>query len=84
MGGRTLFLRTAETIRLAHSHPVFLPGHHDCRPDAQFFADWVTDLINETKTRKLASDADRQHLLDLYGQALAFYTQKAQNGCPAN
>jgi hypothetical protein len=78
------FLRTAETIRLAHSSPVYLPGHHDCRLDAQFFADWVSDLINETGTRKLASETDRQHLLDLYGQALAFYTHKLQNGCSGN
>jgi len=38
----------------------------------------------ETKTRKLPSEADREHLLDLYGQALAFYTQKSQQGCPLN
>jgi hypothetical protein len=78
------FLRTADTIRLAHSSPVFLPGHRDCRPDAKYFVDWVNDLINETKTRKLPSAADREHLLDLYGQALAFYTQKFQQGCSPN
>jgi hypothetical protein len=72
------FLRTAETFRLAHSSPVFLPGHRDCRPDAKYFVDWVNDLIAATKTRKLPSEADREHLLDLYGQALAFYTQKSQ------
>lgn len=75
------FLRTAETIRLAHSSPVFLPGHDDCRPDAQFFVDWMNDLISLTKTRPLPSASDRAQLLDLYGQALAFYTQKLQQGC---
>ena len=84
MGGRTLFPAHGRHHSPGAFPPVFLPGHHDCRPDAQFFTEWVTDLINETKTRKLASEADRQHLLDLYGQALAFYTQKSQNGCPAN
>lgn len=78
------FLRTADTIRLAHSSPVFLEGHRDCRPDAKYFVDWMNDLINETKTRKLPSAADREHLLDLYGQALAFYTQKYQQGCSPN
>jgi len=78
------FLRAAETFRLAHSSPVFLPGHHDCRPDAKYFVDWVTDLVNETKTRKLPSEADREHLLDLYGQALTFYMQKLDQGCAAN
>jgi hypothetical protein len=78
------FLRTADTIRLAHSSPVFLQGHRDCRPDAKYFVDWMNDLINDTKIRKLPSEADREHLLDLYGQALAFYTQKFQQGCSPN
>ena len=78
------FLRTADTIRLAHSSPVYLAGHRDCRPDAKYFVDWVTDLINETQTRKLPSETDREHLLDLYGRALAFYTQKFQQGCLPN
>jgi hypothetical protein len=78
------FLRTVETIRLAHSCPVFLEGRYDCRPDAKYFADWVGDLIKETQTRPLPSEADRAHLLDLYGQAQAFYTQKIQQGCSSN
>jgi hypothetical protein len=78
------FLRTADTIRLAHSSPVFLPGHRDCRPDAKYYADWVSDLIDKTKTEKLPPAADRDHLLDLYGQALAFYLQRYRQGCSAN
>jgi hypothetical protein len=78
------FLRTAETFRLAHSSPVFLPGHRDCRPDAKYFVDWVTDLMHQTQTGKFPSQADREHLLDLYGQALTFYAQKFEQGCAAN
>ena len=78
------FLRTADTIRLAHSSPVFLPGHHDCRPDAKYFVDWISDLISATKTRKFPTAADQDRLQDLYGQALAFYTQKSQQGCSPN
>ena len=78
------FLRTADTIRLAHSSPVFLEGHHDCRPDAKYFVDWISDLISATKTRKFPAAADQDHLQNLYGQALAVYTQKSQQGCSPN
>jgi hypothetical protein len=78
------FLRTAETFRLAHSSPVFLRGHRDCRPDAQYFIDWVNDLIGATKARKFASPSDQEHLLYLYGQGLAFYQQKLRQGCSAS
>jgi len=75
------FLRTADTIRLGHSTPVFLPGHRDCRPDAKYFVDWMNDLIHKTKDRKFAAVSEREHLLDLYGQALDFYNQRFQRGC---
>jgi hypothetical protein len=80
------FLRPGLTIRLAHTSPVYLKGHADCRPDAQFFVNWMNDLISLTKadTKRFSSDAERDDALKIYDQALAFYEQKLQQGCGGN
>jgi hypothetical protein len=80
------FLRPGLTIRLAHTSPVYLKGHDDCRPDAQFFINWMNDLINLTKadTKRFSSEAERGDTLNIYGDALAFYEQKLQQGCGGN
>jgi len=44
------FLATRESIRLAHSTPVYLDGHWDARGDAQYFAAWINELIEQTQS----------------------------------
>ncbi len=78
------FLRTGDTIRLAHSSPVYLPGKRDCRPDAKYFVGWMNDLIAETNKQKFPAAKDREHLLGVYERALAFYNQKFEQGCAEN
>ncbi|MGH7485332.1 MAG: hypothetical protein ACREMY_06950, partial [bacterium] len=74
------FLATKESIRLAHSAPFYLDGHWDTRPDAQYFADWIGDLIEQTERdqNRFASEAQRDEVLALYRRALAIYAAKAR------
>jgi hypothetical protein len=79
------FLRTGVTIRLAHTSPVSLQGHWNCRRDAQYFVNWMNDLINQTKAdpKRFSSPEEREQTLRIYRGALAFYKQKLQWGCRA-
>jgi len=80
------FLRPGVTIRMAHTSPVYLKGHYDCRPDAQFFIGWMNDLIRETQAdpQRFSSPSQREEILKIYAKALAFYQSKLQQGCRAD
>ena len=80
------YLRGGDTLRLAHTSPLYLPGHFDCRPDAKYFVNWVNNLIHQTKEnpKRFPSAMEQEQELDTYGQALAFYQQKLQRGCLGN
>ncbi len=77
------FSREGETLRLAHTSPVYLPGHYDCRSDAKYYVNWINNLINQTKENLKRFPSTEEQTLDLntYGQALAFYQQKFEHGC---
>jgi len=77
------FLRGGDTLRFAHTSPIYLPGHYDCRPDAQYYVDWMHDLIAQAveNPKRFPSAAEQAQELDTYKQALAFYQQKLQQGC---
>lgn len=74
------FLATKESVRLAHSAPFYLPGHWDSRPDAQYFADWIADLIERTRRDpgRFANRREQEEVLALYRRALAIYTAKSR------
>jgi hypothetical protein len=74
------FLKRGATIRLAHSSPVYLEGKWDARPDAQYFVEWLDELIEQTTSdpKRFAGASERNEILDLYRQARAFYQQKAR------
>jgi len=80
------FLRGGDTLRLAHTSPIYLPGHYDCRPDAKYYVDWMNNLIRQTQEnpQRFPSATEQEQELDTYGQALAFYQQKLQQGCTQN
>lgn len=80
------FLRPGVTIRMAHTSPVYLTGHWDCRPDAEYFVTWMSDLIHQTQAdpKRFASPAEQEQVLKIYRQALAIYESKLQRGCGAN
>ncbi|MGA3324632.1 MAG: CehA/McbA family metallohydrolase [Terriglobia bacterium] len=80
------FLRGGDTLRLAHTSPVYLPGHYDCRSDAKYYVDWMDNLIHQTKEnpKRFPSATEQEQDLDTYGQALAFYQQKLAQGCAAD
>lgn len=67
------FVRNNETVRLAHSSPVFVNGAYNAAEDARFFATWIEELIRNTTTARAGSDAQRDELLSLYRRAAAFY-----------
>jgi len=80
------FLRGGDTLRLAHTSPVYLPGHYDCRSDAKYYVDWMDNLIHQTKEnpKRFPSATEQDQELETYGQALIFYQQKLQQGCAGN
>ena len=73
------FLKSNSSIRLAHSSPVFLDGKWGHRADAEYFVNWVDELIAQTTTdeKRFASSAQRDQVLALYRRARAFYSDKA-------
>jgi hypothetical protein len=72
------YLKSGPAIRLAHSGPVYLPGKWDSHGDAQYFVEWIDDLIAETKqdAKRFASAAERDEILNLYSKARAGYEGK--------
>ena len=78
------FLKTSYTIRFAHTSPIYLPGKLDASEDARYFADWIDELIAQTKSdsKHFRNDSEKQEILALYRQALSFYAAKAQPALP--
>ena len=72
------------TIRFAHTSPIYLPGKLDASEDARYFADWIDELIAQTKSdsKHFRNDSEKQEILALYRQALSFYAAKAQPALP--
>lgn len=74
------FAKTDGTIRMAHSKPVFIRGGTwDATADAEFFVQWVDDLIAQTvaEPERFAADSERAAVLAVYRQARRFYRSKA-------
>jgi hypothetical protein len=64
---------------MAQSKPVFFnDAVWDARKDAQFFVDWMDELIEQTKndSQRFSSDAERDSVLSTYQQARNFYKNK--------
>jgi len=80
------FLRQGDTLRFAHTSPIYLPGHFDCRSDAQYYVDWMNQLMGQAQadSQRFPSNAERNQELEIYGHALAFYQQKLAQGCKEN
>ncbi len=75
------FVKSDDTIRLAHSRPVFLvDGFWDAREDAEYFAAWMDELIAQTREDKdrFNSEDERRAMLGIYNDARQFYLRKAR------
>ncbi len=77
------FLVPGDTIRMAHTGPVYFSGaaaRWDAREDARYFVRWLDDLIavSESERGRFQNDDERNEVLAIYRQARAFYTQRAQ------
>ena len=75
------FVKSEDTIRMAHSRPVFLvDGFWDAREDAQYFIDWIDELIAQTREDKdrFSNEQERQAVLGIYNDARLFYQRKAR------
>ena len=75
------FVSSNDTIRMAHSRPVFLvDGSWDAREDAEYFVAWIDELIAQTREEKdrFASEAEREAMLKIYNDARLFYLRKAR------
>jgi TolB protein len=76
------FLAPGETIRLAHTSPVYLSGPEarwDARQDARYFLKWLDELTAVTKSEKdrFKDNAERREVLAIYSKARAFYARLA-------
>ena len=76
------FLRTAYTVRLAHTSPVYLDGSWDAREDARYFVAWIDELMAQAAAdpQRFASASERDQVLALYGSARQFYEKRATTG----
>jgi tetratricopeptide (TPR) repeat protein len=66
------YLKTAGTVRLAHTAPIYLEGKWDAAEDAKFFLQWIDELIAKT-----APQPNAEKLHALYRKAREFYAGKA-------
>lgn len=69
------FAQNDYTVLVAHSQPVFLPGVWNASADAQFFVDWMDELIEQTEQDedRFEDEVQREHVLDIYREARAVY-----------
>ncbi len=76
------FVGNPLTVRMAHTSPVYLPGKWDARADAQYFVDWIDELVAESRRdpKRFAGAAERDEVLKLYDRARAFYAGRAAGG----
>ena len=75
------FVRSEDTIRMAHSRPVMLvDGAWDGRGDAGYFVEWMDELIQITKQdeERFSSSEERDAVLALYEEARRFYVRKSR------
>ena len=73
------FEKSGATIRMAHSKPVFFnDAVWDARLDAQYFVDWIDELIAQTKQdpQRFSNEDERNAVLSIYQQARNFYQNK--------
>ncbi len=72
------FVKAENTIRLAHSSPVYLSGKFDARDDARYFVRWIDELEmeGEKDPKRFASKAEDEEIMNLYGKARAIYKAK--------
>jgi hypothetical protein len=72
------FLKTAESIRLAHSSPIYLPGQYDGAQDAAYFVAWIDDLLAQTQRdeARFSSPAQREAILANYRAARESYSRR--------
>jgi hypothetical protein len=74
------FTRNGDTIRMAHSRPVYLKGRWNMQEDAVFFMRWIDELIEQTRNEpdRVKTAEERRALVELYQRARQFYEQKAR------
>ena len=72
------FVKAENTIRLAHSAPIYLPGKFDAAEDARYFVKWIDELATESAKdpKRFSTVAEREEILRLYRQARAVYEAK--------
>lgn len=70
-----VYVENDDTVRMAHSQPIFIPGTWNSSADAQYFIDWIDDLIAETEAdeERFANDDERDQILATYGEARSVY-----------
>lgn len=73
------FTRSKDTVQMAHSSPIYVPGAWNPRDDAEFFLQWMDELIKGTSAdpKGFSSEGERNAILDLYRRAREFYAAKA-------
>ncbi len=75
------FVKSDDTIRMAHSRPVFLvDGFWDAKEDAEYFVAWIDELIAQTREDKdrFSNEGERRSILGIYNDARQFYQRKAR------
>jgi len=70
-----VYVENDDTVRMAHSQPVFIPGAWNANSDAQYFIDWIDDLIARTEADegRFTNAEERAEVLATYREARTVY-----------
>lgn len=70
-----VFEKSEDTVRMAHSRPIFFNGAWRRTADADYFINWIDELIAETEEdeNRFADDQEKQAALATYREARTVY-----------
>ncbi len=82
------FLAPGETIRMAHTSPVYFSGPGagwNAREDARYFLAWLDELISisESEQGRFQNLEEKNQVLQIYRQARDFYAKRASDDAAA-
>ena len=69
------YAQSSSTVRMAHSQAIPLRGSWDSTEDAEFFVNWIDQLIgiSRTEPNRFSADSKREEVIEIYKRARTFY-----------
>ncbi len=72
------FEQNDHTVRMAHSQPYWIDAPFGVRGDAEYFIEWIDELIkiSDEDEQRFANDRQREAVLGIYRQAREVFERK--------